>query len=318
MTHLTSFTRRRATIMALLLAFAASAFSSTAQASTNRYVTYMFGRAQIGSYVSGTNCNTAQPGDVPLWTVANAMQQRGLSATAVVTLDLTNETGERCAGTIKYASWPDLQTLQAAPYNWSFSSRGRTGHELQGMTSSQLQTEICGSLPGFQSHGVTDAWGMFSYPGNWSTQSLQTGTVDSCFGFGRKYAGGTNHLPIAAPYYAKTNSVNGGQCADKTLPCGSVRVHNNRQYTSPALLASYENSAGWTIIQWYRFVTGKSGSVSSGSPSWDCTSSDWRQHWTNTPELYCYNDALSVMDNLNPGAAVVNPAQMAARQSRTK
>jgi hypothetical protein len=306
---------RRWPLLAVAAALIASLSAAPAQAATTRYVTYMFGRTQIGSYPSGTGCATPIPGDVPLWTAANALKQHGLSATAVVTLNQTRTT-ELCADTIKYASWQDLQTLRST-YGWSVSSRGRTGKVLTNMTWSQQQDETCGSLSDFSSHGIGDASGMFSYPNNQMTLTIQTSLVNTCYGFGRKYSVGVNKLPIAAPYYARTNSVNGGRCSNTALPCATMTVKSNRQYTSPAALISYENATGWTIIQWYRFVTGKSGSVGSSQPSWDCTSSDWRDHWTNVPEMYCYNDALSVIANLAVGATDTTPSDMAAMQNRT-
>jgi hypothetical protein len=281
-----------------------------------RFITYMFGRAQIGNYVTGTSCTTELPGNISLWTVADALAAKGHAATVPVTLSMTGTDRAVCAGTIKYATWNDLAWLRDH-YGWSFSSRGRSGHVLTAMTAAQQQAEICGTIGDFRARGFGDAAAMFSYPGNNLTTAMQTTFVNSCYGFGRKYAGGVNRLPIAAPYWAATNSVNGGRCNNPDLrDCYTMAVKNNRRYTSPDSLVGYENSNGWTIIQWYRFVVGKSGTVTSTSPAWDCTSLDRRNHWTNEPEVSCWGDAQYVIDSLAPGAFDAAPTFMAGRQGR--
>ena len=49
--------------------------------------------------------------------------------------------------------------------------------------------------------------------------------------------------------------------------------------------------------------------------SWDCTSADWRQHYTSRQEVYCYNDFLAIMDGLRDavttGVTVTDPATVA-------
>jgi hypothetical protein len=142
--------------------------------------------------------------------------------------------------------------------------------------------------------------------------------VDSCYCFGRRYSVGVNKVPVPPAYWAITNSVNGGRCNDHTLACFTMAVENNRRYTSPQTLIRYENSPGWTIIQWYRFVTGKAGTPTAKTPSWDCTSPNSAAHWTNQPELYCYNDAQLIINSLAPGAVDTNPAAMARSQGRLR
>jgi hypothetical protein len=289
--------------------------TTTTTPAPTRFITYMFGRAQVGSYIGGSGCTVPLPGNVPLWTVADLIRAHGHTATAPVTLNQTGSTAPVCQGTIRYATWADLTRLQTQ-YGWSVASRGRTGRELTTLTPAEQQDETCGTLPDFTAHGFPDTWGMFAYPNNTLTAALQTSLVTTCYGFGRRYSVGVNKVPVPPPYWALTNSVNGGRCTNPALACYTMTVKNNRRYTSPQTLIGYENSTGWTIIQWYRFVTGRAGTITAKTPSWDCTSPNTGDHWTNEPELYCYDDAHLVIDSLAPGAMDASPAIMAHRQGR--
>jgi hypothetical protein len=291
--------------------------TTTTTPAPTRFITYMFGRAQVGSYVAGTGCSVPLAGGEPLWTVADLIKAHGHTATAPVTLNQTGSTAPICRGTVRYATWAELNRLKTQ-YGWSVASRGRTGKELTRLTSAQQQDETCGTLSDFSAHGFGDAWGMFAYPNNRLTLGLETSLVDTCYGFGRRYSVGVNKVPVPPPYWAITNSVNGGRCNDPTLACFTMAVANNRRYTSPKTLIRYENSPGWTIIQWYRFVTGKAGAPTAKTPSWDCTSPNTAAHWTNQPELYCYNDAQLIINSLAPGAVDTNPAAMARSQDRLR
>jgi hypothetical protein len=65
----------------------------------------------------------------------------------------------------------------------------------------------------------------------------------------------------------------------------------------------------WKVIQGYAFVT---GSVTSSTASWDCTSSAWQEHWTAGPdasEIYCWNDWLAALSTFH-GVQFVTPEQM--------
>ncbi|HEY0387660.1 MAG TPA: FG-GAP-like repeat-containing protein [Gaiellales bacterium] len=281
----------------------------------HRYITYMFGRAQVGNYVGGSNCRTALAGNVPLWTLAELIKSHGHTATAPVSLNQTGATAPVCQGTIRYATWPDLANLRDQ-YGWSVASRGRTGKELTTLTPQQQRDETCGTVGEFASHGFPEAWGMFAYPNNALTTDVQTSLVNACYGFGRRYSVGINPVPVPSPYWAKTNSVMGGRCNNAALPCYTLTVKNNRRYTDPRTLVGYENAAGWTIIQWYRFVTGKAGTIGSTTPAWDCTSPNAANHWTNEPEMYCYIDAHNVINLLAPGSIDTSPAAMAHMQGR--
>jgi hypothetical protein len=106
-------------------------------------------------------------------------------------------------------------------------------------------------------------------------------------------------------------SLDGGNCNDATLACynGTARF----RYTAPRSLAAQMSPATghWSIVQGYRFVT---GAVTSDTLSWDCTSSNWAQHWTagaDATEVYCWSDWLAAMSRIPAGMATVSPAQMA-------
>lgn len=290
-------------------------FADTSPEPPRRYITYMFGRAQVGNYVGGSGCTAPLAGNVPLWTLAELIKSHGHTATTPVSLSQTGTSAPVCQGIIRYATWADLANLRDQ-YGWSVASRGRTGKELTTLTPDQQRDETCGTLADFAGHGFPEAWGMFAYPNNTLTTQLQTSLVSTCYGFGRRYSVGVNQVPVPSPYWAKTNSVMGGRCNNAALPCYSMAVKNNRRYTDPRTLIGYENAAGWTIIQWYRFVSGKAGTITSTWPSWDCTSPNPAAHWTNEPEMYCYNDAHLVIDSLAPGSIDTNPAFMATQQAR--
>src|SRR5262249_31476505 len=146
------------------------------------------------------------------------------------------------------------------------------------------------------------------------TTSLQANVVSTCFAYGRRYAQAPNvRSKMTAPWFANTDSVNGGSCNESGTACSNVGGAP-RRYRSPVDLAS--RVAGvqpdrWVNLQFYRFVTGARGTPKGSGFRWDCTSSDWRQHWTSKTELYCYNDFLSVLDAVGAGVTVTDPATVA-------
>ena len=116
---------------------------------------------------------------------------------------------------------------------------------------------------------------------------------------------------MPSPYLVKVFSINGGYCNDTTLSCHSVSAPY--QYTLPSVLETLVQSAGWDIIQGYKFVT---GSYSSSAVSWDCTGADPASHWTTRSEVYCYNDWQSVIAAIPATAQVVVPSVIAGLQNR--
>ncbi|HYW28580.1 MAG TPA: IPT/TIG domain-containing protein, partial [Gaiellales bacterium] len=206
-------------------------------------------------------------------------------------------------------SWDDLRQLQSQ-YGWDSIPRGNADD--RSATATQQYADSCSLLPTFYDEGFPNAWGMYAYYGGPYSTTMQSNTVQTCFSFGRTYRVGANPLPVAAPYLVDVFSINGGYCNDTTLPCHSVSAP--QEYTLPSALQALVQSAGWDIIQGYKFV---SGSYSSNAVSWDCTGADPASHWTSRTELYCYNDWQSVIAAIPATAPVVAPSVVAQLQGRT-
>lgn len=281
------------------------------------YVTIVFGRTQFTTV--GGNCEPL-PGAVDLDQVTSDLASRGLTAVGTIVVDRTNETGFSCWG--RYALEPDWQWIRARyAQGWRFVSGGRDYLDMTTLSPAAGRQESCGSLEAFSAHGIEGADGLFAYPNNRYTVALQEKPVSKCFMFGRRYDT-IDHPNIRgemqAPWFARTYSVNGGTCNDPALACYTVTGTPENtpayRYASPDALtaALHTQPRTWFIAQFYRFVTGSR--VGSGL-SWDCTSSDWRQHYTSRQEVYCYVDFLTIMDGLRDatttGVTVTDPATVA-------
>jgi len=254
---------------------------------------------------------------VSLFTVAADLAARGRTATGNVVVSRTGETQRICVG--RYAlhpTWPDLAFLRDA-YGWSFVSAGQTYANMTLLTVPEQQQESCGSLAAFTSHGHLRAHGLFAYANNKYTTAIQREVVSTCFAYGRQYAPTPTMRTTGTPFFQKTWSVNGGRCADASLPCATMTVRNDRRYASPSVLAAFTRAAPdqWAAVQFYRFVTGTSGG--STQFEWDCSSPDWRAHWTKDPETYCYVDFLRVIDAIPADVVVTDPLAVAAAWGRT-
>jgi hypothetical protein len=314
--------RARVSIVALVcvctLAFGASVSSAAPVAARpvanatvspfTGYLTIMFGRSQWVQ--TDANCDDL-PNTVPLDQIGAAMHAQGLTATGTVVADRTLETDMQCLnGFILYPSWDELAALRDTD-GWTFISGGATYANMTNLTPDQQQAESCGSLTALTDHGNTSGWGMFGYPNNKFTTAIQTNVVSHCFAFGRTYAGGRNlRSTMVAPYLQRTNSVNGGACNNSALACYDPAPLGGRRYRSPVNLAGLMKPRAdqWDVIQFYRMVT---GSYSSPNGSWDCTSADWHDHWTNKPELYCWNDFLFATGGIPSSVHVTDPATVA-------
>ncbi len=302
------------TAIAIAVLLVAGSWAGTAHAAS--YTTILIGHGQLAQ---GDSSCAPLPGAVDLFQVAKDLQARGLTASPVITTSQQFETARGC-GTIGqlYASWQDLMSLHTG-YGWEAVSRGVNAIDLTNATSDQVRAETCGSLPTFTQHGFLRAWGLYSYAGNNGRTAANQAIVDTCFAFGRQYANQTNPLPVPSPYWYRVESVNGGHCVATGLPCSTLTTPY--AYTSPAVLSALMNPGAGRAgaVQFYRFVSGSYGRPGQ-SPAWDCTSSDWQQHWTSLSELYCYNDFLQVADAAQAAVAsgVVNadPAAIALAQGR--
>ena len=131
---------------------------------------------------------------------------------------------------------------------------------------------------------------MFAYGDNLWDATVQNDVVSNCFSYGRTYRGGRNYRQyMAAPWIQNTNSILGGNCDLVGAPCYSELALNDH-YTDPQSIANLYQVPGdeWVDVQFYRLVTGQSNL--SRDWSWNCTSPDWRLHWTSQTEFYCLND----------------------------
>jgi hypothetical protein len=292
-----------------------AAWSGTAFAGS--YNNILIGR---GQFVQGNSNCAPLPGAVNLFQVAKDLHTRGLTASPVVTTSQQLETTRRCAiGGLSYASWQDLMTLHAQ-YGWEDVSRGVNGLDLTTATSDQVRAETCDSLPVFEQHGFSRAWGLYGYEADKGRTAANQSIVNTCFAFGRQYvANQSNPLPIPSPYWYKTQSVNGGHCAATGQACSSISTPY--PYTSPATLASLMNPGANRLgsVQFYRFVSGSYGNPGQ-DPAWDCMASDWHRHWSSNSELYCYKDFLQVANAarsaLAKGVINADPAEIGILQGR--
>jgi hypothetical protein len=280
-------------------------YPRAAEAVAPGYVTFLLGRTQAGQ------CDTSVE-TVPVESVLAELAQRGYGATGSVVLSRTHGTQETCVQGLRYPSWATLARWHDQ-YGFEAVSAGNY-QNMTSLTPEQQRAESCGSLPTFTQHGFTRAWGLFAYPGNQLTSQIQADVVSTCFAFGRVYGAKVNqHATMGAPWFAYTLSVNGGACNDSTSSC--FTAVSGQRYTSPDQIASIlqVGADDWGIVQFYRFV---SGQRLSGEPRWDCTSADWRQHWTSLTEDYCWNDALAALDRIPAGTVVTDPATVAQAWGR--
>jgi hypothetical protein len=281
------------------------------------YVTILFGRTQFTT-VDG-DCRPAS-GAVDLDQVAADLLTRHLTAVGTVVVDRTKESGFACWG--RYALQPDWTWIEDRyGQGWRFVSAGRTYTDMTTLPPRARRRESCGSLASFKAHGIHGADGLFAYPNNHYSDALQKNPVSRCFAYGRRYdtiVHPNMRSEMHAPWFARTYSVNGGTCNDPALPCytvtGTPEDTPVSRYASPEALiaAMHTQPRTWFIAQFYRFVM---GSRTGAALSWDCTSADWRQHYTSRQEIYCYGDFLTIMDGLQDAVThrvtVSDPATVA-------
>jgi hypothetical protein len=117
-------------------------------------------------------------------------------------------------------------------------------------------------------------------------------------------------------YYVKAWSLVGGKCLSTTDTCSTLSVpaanpFGGRDcgggatdcYQQPSdLISAIDTTAtngGWFILQPYRFVEGyyRDSINPTEKKSWNCNGSA-ATHWTSVPETYCWNDFLTILDEL--------------------
>jgi hypothetical protein len=214
-------------------------------------------------------------------------------------------------------SWNAMANLQRT-YGWTFVGGSRTYPDLTTLSQTDARAEICGSLTDIQSHGLTGGQGEFAYPNDRTNATLESIALGCGYDFGRLYTASASlemPLPIPKPYWMDTMSVNGGACNDPAAAC--YQVPTRYHYTDPAIVAQRlaSDPGHWKVVQGYNLVT---GFTSSSTLSWDCTSPDWREHWTSgglASEAYCWSDWITAISSPAAHLVWVTPAQMAVHRA---
>jgi hypothetical protein len=294
-----------------------SAAPSSVSAAGAAYVTIQFGRSIEGSY-TGPGC-VPVPGILRLGQAVADLHSLGRMAVGTVNIDRASTASEDCTNGDIYANWTDLHNLNTSD-GFQVVSEGLNHHDITNETLAEQQAESCGSLPDFSNEGFTRAWGEFAYPDDKSTTAIQTNVVSTCFAYGRAYS----YTPtinvrslMAAPWFEKADNVLGGECNVSTLPCFSLTTTKGRHYTNPsgwARVLKNETANQWDDLQFYQLVTGSSSQ--SQTFSWDCTSTNWKLHWTSHNEMYCLNDFMTIIAAIQPGVLDVDPATVALAWGR--
>jgi hypothetical protein len=216
---------------------------------------------------------------------------------------------------IDVASWNEMTSLQRV-YGWTFIGGSRTYPNLTTVSATRAKWEVCGSLADIRSHGLVGGQGEFAFPNDYNSPGLEAVALNCGYDFGRDYTAGPNlemALPIPKPFWLYTYSLNGGACNIPGTRCYSFDTRF--RYTDPAVLASrlVLDPGHWKVVQGYNFVTGK---VISNTVSWDCTSPNWRAHWSSgvdATEVYCWTDWLSALAHAHT-VTWVTPNQMASQR----
>jgi hypothetical protein len=283
------------------------------------YLTLLFSRTQIEA---AYNCRPIWA-TVPLVTgVAPELRRRSLHATGTLVLSLTQETARTCyadrrvdssvvrPNAILGASWADTAVLRDS-YGWTFISHSNSYSNMTTQTQRNRYSESCGTLSIFEEHGHDRADGLFAYPNNFFDGETQS-VVSTCFAYGRVYGTTVNKRSgVVAPWYVTADAVNGGACNNTALSCNTLKTPS--RYRSPTRLAAVVAALGtdrWFILQAYRFVSG------SRAGRWDCTASDWRDHWSTSTEEYCWKDYRRILDAINVSTVTTDPKTVAEAWGR--
>jgi hypothetical protein len=284
--------------------------STDATTAAPGYVTLLVGRGMYGKMTAGR----LDPQVLTADQVAERLQLMGLWAAGNVIVTRTAETTRTVIGGNSYASWNDWRRL-ADTYGWHVISAGTYS---LGSDPATIRNQTCDTLPVFYDHGFTDAWGMYAYPGG-RYNATAAPIINSCFAYARIYGSRVNTGPnVPSPYSIRAMSLDGGNCNVDGRPCSTVF---KRVYDSPAsITASLSPGPNqWGLVQIYHLVIG-ARALNGTAPAWDCTSSDWRLHWSNKAEYYCASDFFSAvqsaMSNWQGNVTAVTPAQVAIAWGR--
>ena len=292
--------------LTLVEASSSPAMAPAAQAATAPgYITLLVGRGMYGKMTGGR----LDPQVLTIDQVAPTLQSLGLWAAGNVIVTRTAEATRTVVSGNAYASWADWRRL-ASTHGWSVIDAGTYA---LGSDPATIRTQTCGTLRSFYDHGFTDAWGMYAYrSGRYNATAAPI--INSCFAYARVYGGSLNTGPdIPAPYSIRAESLDGGNCNLAGQPCSSIFKRN---YDSPAMVTGRLSPGAnqWGLVQFYHLVTG-SRPRNGTAPAWDCTSRDWRYHWSTLAEYYCANDFFNAVQaakaNWNGNVSAATPARVA-------
>jgi hypothetical protein len=302
-------------VIVLMMAPMMSAPAAATATQTGPFLTLLFSRTEV---TAAKNCVADDENVDRLDTVvAPRLYALGLHPTGTVETGPTQQKSLWCAhhGSTLAASW-NLERELASEYGWSFVSHSASYPDDEAAwASSNLYDETCGSETKLVSEGLPGASGLFAWPDNYVYPPAEN-DVQTCFDFNRQYGSPVTNEPSAteSPYTESTEQVSGGSCNDPNAACyNSMPRLAARRYTSPEAVAAIIAGADpdqWVTLQSYVFVSG------SQPGQWDCRSQDWRVHWTDDPERYCWNDYLSIVDNLPTVVTVTDPASVAQAWGR--
>jgi IPT/TIG domain len=285
------------------------------------YLTIVLGRT-LYAKVASCKDPTVLNGMMTIDQVVSHLATLGVAVTGPVIPDRTPTTGTKCVNGDLYPSWAELAQLRDT-YGLTAVSATQSYADLTKLTTQAQFQQTCGSLSAYVSHGHHRAWGLLAYPNNHWTTTIQSTVVDNCFAFGRTYK--TARAPLsaltnyqstmAAPWFQVTLDVGGGRCNDATQPCSTYNSATLGVYASPIKLASVTNVAAgtWTAMQFYTFVTGNN---LSGPLQWDCSNSDWHEHWASRFEIYCWNDFVYALSRKPARVVIADPATVAEAWGR--
>jgi hypothetical protein len=282
------------------------------------YLTLLFSRSAV---TASSNCVTNDTGVAQLDTVvAPALSSLGLRPTGSIETGVTKQDSLWCGHykETQFTSWSLAEQL-ASQYGWSFVSHTSTypynGSMWSALSSREIYDETCGSAQQITAHGLPGANGSMAWP-NGYVYDPATSDVQACFDFSRTFGDGVADQATATvpPYDEPARGLQGGACNDTSAACyGYTFAHAPNRYRSPVatsqLIASAQASQ-WITLQTYLLVTGSRAGL------WDCTSPDWRQHWTYDTERYCWDDYLSIVSSIPASVTVTDPASVGAAWGR--
>ena len=251
--------------------------------------------------------STIYPDSVPLLEIADHLTSIGIVATNTIVPGWTDETEPSCINSASLVgSWETSAFLRDV-HGWTAVPHGTNKVNLAQITDpDELFNETCGSIPLLEEQGHTDASSFFNFPGNRRSDEAEE-VVATCFSFGRRYTGpqANSFDEVRSGDLIKTYSVAGGTCL------GCERTHDG-DYKHPQDIVNGvvgdPTQDTWGLVLFYKLVV---GSKDAGHQQWDCTSPNPAEHWTNQGEIYCWDDFVWVMDQLNiAGVDWVTPADV--------